>query len=292
MAFRTIFIESKCRCSYQGGYLVVRKTDETKKIHLSEISSIILQDTQVYVSAYLLSELAKSKISLVVSDERCSPIGQYLPLYGAHNASKRVVEQLAWGEPIKKRVWQRIVKEKIRQQACLLEEQECVAQARALMEGVDEVRSGDTTNREAWAARIYFSALFGRDFSRDADAPLNAALNYGYAVLLSMVSREIVSRGYLTQCGICHRNEYNQFNLACDFMEPFRPLVDYAVISELGVSFDVAMRRKLGSMACWIVSYKGGSYKLGSVVSLYVKDCFAALNKELPVTGIEGFERR
>ena len=102
MAFRTIFIESQCRCSYQGGYLVVRKTDDTKKIHLS---------------AYLLAELAKCKISLVVADEKCNPIGQYLPLYGAHNASKRVTEQLSWGEPIKKRVWQQVVKEKIRQQA-------------------------------------------------------------------------------------------------------------------------------------------------------------------------------
>ena len=69
---------------------MVRKTDDTKKIHQSEISSIILQNTQVYLSAYLLAELAKCKISLVVADEKCNPIGQYLPLYGAHNASKRV----------------------------------------------------------------------------------------------------------------------------------------------------------------------------------------------------------
>lgn len=292
MAFRTVFIESSCRCSYQGGYLVVRKTDETRKIHLSEISSIILQDTQVYISAYLLSELAKSKISLVVSDEKCSPIGQYVPLYGAHNASKRVAEQLAWSEPIKKRVWQQVVKEKIRQQALLLGEQECSVQSRMLMDGMAEVRSGDTTNREAWAARVYFAALFGKEFSRDAEMPLNAALNYGYAVLLSMVSREIVARGYLTQCGICHRNEYNQFNFACDLMEPFRPLVDREVIAGLGVSFDAEMRRRLGGMACWTVAYKGGSYKLGSVVSLYVKDCLAALNKNLSVGDIEGFGRR
>lgn len=270
---------------------MVRKTDDTAKIHLSEISSIILQDTQVYISAYLLSELAKSKIALIVADEKCNPIGQYLPLYGAYNTSKRVSEQLVWGEPVKKRVWQQVVKEKIRQQARLLEEQECLVQACTLMEGINEVRSGDTTNREAWAARIYFSALFGRDFSREADTPTNAALNFGYAVLLSMVSREIVFKGYLTQCGICHRNEYNQFNLACDFMEPFRPLVDYSVVANLGVSFDAEMRRNLGSMACWVVSYKGGSYKLSSVVSLYVRDCLAALNKDIPVSAIEGFER-
>lgn len=290
MAFRTVFIESRCRCSYQGGYLVVRTTDETKKIHLSEISSIILQDTQVYLSAYLLSELAKSKISLVISDEKCNPVGQYLPLYGAHNVSKRVREQLSWSEPAKKRVWQRIVREKIRQQARLLEEQECIREAKALYDCINEVRSGDTLNREAYAARMYFSALFGKDFSRDQDTPLNAALNYGYAVLLSMVNREIVSRGYLTQCGIAHRNEYNQFNLSCDFMEPFRPAVDRRVIEVLGATFDVEVRRALGSMSLWNLSYRGGTYKFDSVVSLYVQDCLAALNKDMPASSIEGFE--
>lgn len=95
MSFRTVFIESPCRLYYQSGYMVVRKEDDTAKIHLSEVSSVILQTMQVNISAYLLSELAKNKISLVTSDEKCNPIGQYLPLYGAHNVSKRIGEQLA-----------------------------------------------------------------------------------------------------------------------------------------------------------------------------------------------------
>lgn len=65
----------------------------------------------MFISAYLLSELAKAKVAFVVSDEKRDPIGQYLPLYGAHNTSKRIAEQLEWGEPIKKRVWQRIVRD-------------------------------------------------------------------------------------------------------------------------------------------------------------------------------------
>ncbi len=291
MAFRTIFIESQCRCSYQGGYLVVRKTDDTKKIHLSEISSIILQSTQVYVSAYLLAELAKCKISLVVADEKCNPIGQYLPLYGAHNASKRVAEQLSWGEPVKKRVWQHVVREKIRQQARLLEEGGRTEVAKALYACRDEVRSGDTTNREAHAARLYFSALFGRGFSRDDDSPINAALNYGYAVVLSMVNREIVSRGYLTQCGICHRNEYNQFNFSCDLMEPFRPIVDRLASEYSQEFFDREVRLLLGDLGNRVVAYRGGSYRLHSVVSLYVQDCLGALNKNIAVSEIEGFEQ-
>lgn len=234
-------------------------------------------------------ELAKAKISLVVSDESCNPIGQYLPLYGAHNTAKRIGEQMQWGEPIKKRVWQRIVKDKIRSQVRFLEEREYV-EAPALRAAASEVRSGDTTNREAHAARVYFRALFGTEFSREQDCPLNAALNYGYGILLSMVNREIVSRGYLTRCGICHRNEFNQFNLACDFMEPFRPAVDRLVIDFLACEFDADVKHVLGDLAGKGVSYRGGSYRLGSVVSLYVQDCLNALNKKIAVEDIEAFD--
>ena len=216
MAFRNIVIESPCKLSYKGGYLVVRKEDDAAKVHLSEITTIVLQTNQVFISAYLLSELAKAKISLVSSDEKHNPIGQYLPLYGAHNTSKRISEQLEWGEPIKKRVWQRVVRDKIAHQARLLDARASEPEGEMLARLVDEVRSGDTTNREAHAARIYFRALFGPNFSRDDDVPVNAALNYGYGILLSAVNREIVARGYLTQCGICHRSEFNQFNLSCD----------------------------------------------------------------------------
>lgn len=291
MAFRTVFIESRCRCSYQGGYLVIRKTDDTVKIHLSEISSIILQTTQVYISAYLLSELAKCKISLVVADEKYNPVGQYLPMYGAHNVAKRVEEQLAWGAPIKKRVWQSVVKEKIRQQARLLEEKGKPEDAKALYDLRNNVKSGDTTNREAHAARLYFRALFGDGFNRDEDNSINTGLNYGYAVLLSMVNREIVSRGYLTQCGICHRSEYNQFNFSCDLMEPFRPVVDSLVYGAENNEFEGDLRRLLGNIAAREISYKGGIYRLRSVVSMFIQDCIGALNKTIGVQSIEGFEQ-
>ncbi len=289
MSFRTVFIESPCRLYYQSGYMVVRKEDDTAKIHLSEISSIVLQTMQVNISGYLLSELAKQKVSLVVSDEKCNPIGQYLPLHGAHNVSKRIGEQLAWGEPIKKRVWQRIVRDKIHQQARFLEERE-YAEAKVLYQIIPEVRSGDTTNREAQAARIYFQALFGKEFNRNQDSAVNAALNYGYAILLSMTNREIVSRGYLTQQGICHRSEYNAFNLACDFMEPFRPAVDQLVVDYLPSVFDSDTKRVLADIANIGVSYRDGSYRLSSVLSLYVQDCFNALNKKITVDDIEPFE--
>ena len=186
-------------------------------------------------------------------------------------------------------MWQRIVREKIRQQARFLEERD-YSEAKAVYSAIPEVRSGDTTNREAQAARIYFEALFGKGFNRNAEIPLNAALNYGYAILLSMVNREIASRGYLTQCGICHRNEYNQFNLTCDFMEPFRPAIDRLVVDYFVGDFDLETKRVLADLANKGMVYKGGTYRLGSVVSLFVQDCLNALNKRISVDEIEPFE--
>lgn len=275
--------------SYKSGYLVVRKEDETAKVHLSEVSTIILQTMQVFISAYLMAELAKNKISLVVSDDACNPVGQYLPLYGAHNTSKRIAEQIAWGEPIKKRVWQHVVRDKIRSQAQFLEEREYEKEAKQLHGIISEVRSGDVTNREAQAARLYFSALFGSGFSREEETSINAALNYGYAVILSAINREIVSRGFLTQVGICHRNEYNQFNLACDLMEPFRPAVDRLVVDCLNSVFDAEIRRVLGDVANVHAVYRDGSYRLSSVMSQYVQQCLNALNKKIAVEDIEKF---
>lgn len=290
MGFRNILIESPCKCSYKGGYLVVRKEDEVVKVHLSEISSITLQSTQAFISAYLLSELAKAKISFVVSDEKCNPIGQYLPLYGAHNTSKRISEQLEWSEPSKKRVWQRVVKDKISHQARLLELRSCDEVSHQLGEMASEVRSGDTTNREAAAARLYFPVLFGDGFSRDTDCPVNAALNYGYAIILSAVSREIVSRGYLTPLGICHKSEYNQFNLACDLMEPFRPIVDRLVYDNMDGDFTREMRRLLTDVLNVSICYRDGKYRVSSVISLYVQDCLNALRRRLSIGEIESFD--
>lgn len=288
--FRNIVISSPCKLQYKGGYMVVRREDDTAKVHLSEISSVVLQTNQVFVSAYLLSELAKAKVAFVVSDEKRDPIGQYLPLYGAHNTSKRIAEQLEWGEPIKKRVWQRIVRDKIKHQSDVLHARAREEQGETLKSIVAEVRSGDTTNREGHAARLYFSSLFGPSFSRDDDTPLNAALNYGYAILLSSVNREIAARGYLTQGGICHRNEFNQFNLSCDFMEPFRPLVDRIVFDNFDGEFSKETKLLLVDMLNQGVAYRGGTYRVGSVISLYTADCFKALDRKLSVDEIEPFE--
>ena len=95
---------------------------------------------------------------------------------------------------------------------------------------IKEIKFNDATNREGHAAKVYFNALFGMNFNRNADNAINAALNYGYSIILSAVNREVVSNGYLTQLGLFHDNMFNQFNLSCDIMEPLRILIDLSLI--------------------------------------------------------------
>lgn len=289
MAFREIFIENPCKCSYQSGCMVIRTEHNTHSIHLSEFDAVCLETQTAYLSAYLLSELTKNKISLIIPDERHNPVGQLLPLFGAYNIFQRSNEQLQWSEPSKKRVWQQIIMHKINNQADVLLDCGHTNPANQLYELARTVKSGDTTNREAVAANIYFRALFGSHFSRDDGSPINGMLNYGYAILLSILNRELAAKGLLLQCGIYHRGPANPFNLSCDFMEPFRPVIDRIIVEGEFSELTREVKYNLIDMPNLEFEYKNGIYKLRSIIHMYISECINALNKTIPVSDISSF---
>lgn len=270
--------------------MVVTKSDGTTKIHLSEISSVIFCTTQVYVSAYLMSELAKAKIPVVFSDEKFLPVAESLPMRSAYNTSAHVADQIAWSEPAKKRLWQKVVQDKIALQARVLELNGHPGDAEVLRRYSEDVRSGDPDNREAVAAARYFQSLFGAPFNRDLDCPLNYSLDYGYTIMLSKVAREIAARGYMTQIGIHHRSELNPWNLASDLMEPFRPYIDIVIVRTDMNRFDSSTRRGLIDIMSDTVIFDGGNYKLGNVVAQYVEGCLAVLNKQMKIGDLKCYE--
>ncbi len=288
MGFRTVVLTNRCRASYKSGYLLVRN-ETTTMIHLSEIAAVIADTTAVYVSAYLLNELANAKIPVIICDEKHNPSGVYLPLYGAHNTSKRIVEQIQWDSRIAGHLWTKVVQNKIDNQALVLEDAG-LSEASMLREYSANVIEGDKSNREGHAAKVYFNALFGKEFSRDQENDINAMLNYGYAILLSFLNKELVSKGYLTQLGICHRNEYNQYNLSCDFMEPFRPVIDYYVMMHWGKEFSHDSRIELVGLMDEYFFYKDGNYHLSSILSLYVQMAVAIMNGDTDSNSYCGFD--
>ena len=236
MSWRTVVITSNAKLDYQMGFLVVRR-DVATKIHISEITNLIIESTAVSLTAALLCELMKNKVKVVFCDEKRNPSSELIPYYGSHDTSAKIKKQIAWTNETKALVWTEIVSEKIRKQAETLEYY-FKSEADLLYGYIKEIEIGDTANREGFAAKVYFNALFGMDFTRTEVNSTNAALNYGYGIILSCFNREIAANGYITQIGLFHDNMFNQFNLGSDIMEPFRPIIDRAVKELKPVKFE------------------------------------------------------
>ena len=281
MSFRTVVIANQAKISYKNRFLVVKKDIEEKYIHLSEIDTIIVDSISVSISSYLLKELTDNKINIIFCDEKHNPYGQLQPFYSRHNSSKKIIEQTKWTLKNKDNLWTLIVKNKIINQAFLLKKIKS-KQANLVFSYVDEVGVGDKSNREGHASKVYFNALFGKKFSRGNNDIINAKLNYGYAILLSTISKEITNNGYLTQLGIHHKNEFNPFNLACDLMEPFRVIIDAFVYYNQEKELDSNLKLDIINIFNNIYTFNSKKYTLKDIIELYVKNTFKVLseNKE------------
>ena len=278
MSWRTVIVTGCAKLDYKMDYLVVRKKDETYRIHLSEISNLIIESTGVSLTTMLLCELVKKKVKVVFCDEQHNPSSELTPYYGCHDTSVKIRYQIVWEKGIKSQVWTEIVSEKIRQQMEHLYDLDKIEQANLLQEYVKEIKIGDTTNREGHAAKVYFNALFGLDFTRSEDNPINAALNYGYSIILACFNREIVANGYMTQLGLFHENQFNKFNLASDFMEPFRILVDRKVYNMKMDCFEHDEKMEMYSILNDQVYIDGKLHYVNNAIKIYCRSLFDALN--------------
>lgn len=278
MSWRIVVISKRAKLDLQLGKMVVR-SDEVTKIVLSEISTIMIESTAVSITASLIAELAKRKIKVIFCDEKRNPSCELVNYYGSHDTSNKVRKQIIWKQQTKEAVWTEIVTEKIRKQKELLELLGRKESA-LLSDYLKEIVWNDGTNREGHAAKVYFNALFGLDFTRTEDSLINAALNYGYSILMSAFAREIVASGCLTQIGIFHDNMFNQFNLASDLMEPFRILVDREVLMMPLEAFEHQEKMRLVDILNHEVWIDGKLQYVNNAIKIYCKSVFDALNGE------------
>ncbi len=276
MSWRIVVISRRAKLDYQMGYMVVR-SEEITKIHLGEISTVLIESTAVSLTACLLSELTKKKIKVIFCDEKRNPSSELVSYYGSHDTSNKVRCQIKWLPETKEAVWTEIVSEKIRKQKELLEYLG-KEESELLSSYIREIQWNDETNREGHAAKVYFNALFGMSFTRTADTLENAALNYGYAIILSAFTREITANGYITQLGLFHDNMFNQFNLASDLMEPFRVLVDKKVAAMKLEEFTHQEKMEIVNLLNQEVRIDGKIQYVNNAVKIYCKSVFDALN--------------
>lgn len=271
MSFRTVVIAQQSKLSYKNRFLVVKQDLDEKYIHLSEIDTIIVDSLAVSISAYLLKELSDNKINIIFCDEKHNPFGELSTYYSKHNTSKMIQRQISWTSSEKDKIWKKIVKNKLLNQAYMLSKIDS-EKYKLLLDYIIEVQDGDSTNREGHAAKVYFNALFGNSFSRRDDSNINSALNYGYEVLLSTFNKEIINNGYLTQLGIHHKNEFNKFNLGCDLMEPFRIVIDNFVYYNQDKNFDSNLKIEILDIFNHTFKFDGKNYTLKDIIRMYVKN--------------------
>lgn len=277
MSWRTIVISRSAKLDYQMGYMTVRSANETNQVYLREIRMVLIETTAVSITAALLNEMIHHKIKVIFCDEKRNPSSELMPYYGAFDSSGKIRTQMQWPPEIKKQVWTEIVTEKIRKQADKLERYGR-QEATVLRGYIREIKPGDETNREGYAAKVYFNSLFGMGFSRAEDCFENAALNYGYSILLSCFTREITMNGYMTQLGVFHDSQTNPFNLASDLMEPFRPIVD-GIVREMELKqFEAKEKLKLVDLQNRKVRINDRDEYIGNAIQIYVRSIFDAIN--------------
>ena len=279
MSWRSVVISSRCKLDLSMNYMVVRG-EETQRIFLDEIAILIIENNAVSLTGCLLSELVERKVKIIFCDGTRTPQSELVPYYGCHNDSLKIKYQLAWDENTKKAVWTSIVSRKIENQVYILDKYRKEKESALLYSYIQEILPGDSTNREGHAAKVYFNALFGMDFSRNDDENIvNAALNYGYSLILSAVNREVSANGYLTQLGLFHDNQFNHFNLSCDIMEPFRTIVDDEVKIRNFAKFEKDEKHILVQLLNKSVTIGGTEQTILNAIKIYTKSVFDALNE-------------
>lgn len=227
MTWRSVVISRPAKLKREHYSLAIEQ-EQTAFVPFEDIAVIVLNHREITLTHPVLSACGEYGISLFATSDTHHPSGVFLPFLSHSRATRWLRLQLDLPRPVAKQSWAMIVRKKIANQATCL--------ALAGRDGADRldsyarrVRSGDSGNLEGQAAAFYFTQLFGKGFHRNQARFVNAALDYGYAVLRGTIARGLVAHGLLPSLGLFHASEQNAFNLADDVIEPFRPLVDLFV---------------------------------------------------------------
>jgi CRISPR-associated protein Cas1 len=234
------------RLSLRNNQLVINQAGEEKsQIPCEDIGVIVVDEPQTVYTHQLLCHLSSLDAVVVLCDQNHIPTSILLPLTDHSTLVPRLQLQISMTAPCRKRLWSEIVREKLKRQAENLPadypaKDKILSLART-------VKSGDSTNREAQGAKVYWQNwLWQEEFRRDRDSPgINAMLNYGYAIVRAALARAVVAAGLQPSLGLMHRNRSNAFCLVDDLIEPYRPMVDFRVRELYGQGYlDISAESK------------------------------------------------
>lgn len=280
--FRTLYVTAGEKLTVSENWLVVKSGETSNKIPIEDIQSIIIDNIHACVSIYTLQSLAKHDVNIVLCDDKHLPCCSVLALNQHYRPYGILKKQMVLTVEFKALLWQKIVQAKISNQNFALK---CNGVEQAVIERmqqlVSEVWAGDIGNREAIAAKMFFRNFYGYDFMRFDNDVINAALNFGYAIIRSAVARSLCAYGYNCALGIHHINENNAFNLADDLMEPLRPLVDLWVLKNNEELVDVLTKNNrvgLANIINYEVKLADKNMKLHNAIDKYVASFTTAID--------------
>jgi CRISPR-associated protein Cas1 len=281
MAFRNVYVENDVHIRVKNEQLVVQKETEEYTIPLEDINSICIESQKTSITTYTLRKIIEHDIILYICDSKHLPTGI---LIGTNNYSRQLKNlqmQFNVSKPLTKRIWQNIVNVKVLNQA------EClkflgIDGYEKLREMTKGITSGDSNNVEAKAASYYFKTIFGNNFNRDIDCLENAALNYGYAIVRGMIARTLIMYGFEPALGIFHHNQLNNFNLADDFIECFRPVVDLYVLTHVDFRNKYLIpeeKKKIYNLVNCLVLIDGKKFNIQGAIEYMIKSYSTSINK-------------
>lgn len=246
MGWRTVIIGCESKVSLSVNRMKITIGEEFQSFPLCEIDSVIFSHNRVVMTIPLLSKLVENNINVIICDEKNDPVGIFQSFNSHSLVFKQLQKQIGWKITRKKKLWKIIVENKIQSEIDVFKLlNRDTKEIELLNMYKNSVYNDDQTNREAAAARFYFGIMFGTEFTRDDDNEINYALNYGYKILASYISKYLASRGLITQLGIHHIGESNPFNLTYDFIEPFRAIIDIWVKTNINNEFNTFLKTEL-----------------------------------------------
>ncbi len=288
MGFRNLVINRPAHLSISNENLLISGTDKNEPesflVPVEDIASIVIEGQRISLTSSVLSTMAENKVSIISCDSSHLPVGINTPYQGHVRQLERIRQQIKLSEPFKKQLWKLIIVKKIQNQSHCLNFNSYHTDSLKLLSNVNKVKSGDTGNIEGISAKFYFTCLFGINFYRGREDSINASLNYGYAIIRSEIAKQLVAYGFLTALGLHHRNEYNNFNLADDLIEPYRPVVDQWVYRNIRpqTEFTKEVRHSLIGLLGGFSLIDGKKNTISNSIEITVKSLVTSINYSNP----------
>jgi len=284
MGWKTLYIENGDKLSLYLDNLKVLSGDIEHLYLINDLTMVIIDNPVTIITTKALNALSTQNVGLILCDEKHLPQTQCIPFSGYYNNSESLQNQIKWSAINKNIFWQHVIKAKLNNQAHILRSHSLEKGTIIKIEEFSSsVQPGDSTNREGLGARLYFWALFGKDFIRHKDDVKNACLDFGYSLLRAQISRVIVAKGLHPNFGVFHKGTTNFFNLADDILEPFRPIVDDVVYSNFKESaiFTKEHRHKLLEVLTKRILYEGQKQTIPHVIEKIIDSLISFMNNGL-----------